>query len=454
MTVASSHRPGLAIILAAGQGTRMRSEMPKILHPVASRPMLGHVLAVAKDAGIDGAAVVISPSITPPDGLLPEAWNARFFIQEQQLGTAHAVAAAKPAFDGFEGDVIVLYGDTPLITPQTVKGIREALEHGADIAILGFETDTPDGYGRIILDDAGHPIAIREDKDASQAERSIKLCNSGVMAFRASILPSLLSAIGNNNAKGEYYLTDALALAHQRGLKMVLITCPEEEVQGVNDRAQLAAAEAAMQRRLRRRALEGGATLIAPETVTLAWDTALAEDVTIEPNVFFGPGVTVEAGATIKSFSYIEGAQIGRGAIVGPFARIRPATRLAEGVKIGNFVEIKNANIENRAKVNHLTYIGDARVGAKANIGAGTITCNYDGFDKHRTDIGAGSFIGSNSALVAPVSIGDGAYIGSGSVITRDVSPDALALSRTAQTEVPGWAAKVRERRGRKRDHG
>lgn len=452
MTNASSHQPGLAIILAAGRGERMRSQTPKILHAVAACPMLGHVLAAAREAGLDSAALVLSPSIEAPASLVPANWPLRFFVQEPQLGTAHAVAAAKPALDGFDGDVIVLYGDTPLISPETVRAMRKALG-SADIAILGFEAERPDGYGRILLNEAGRPAAIREDKDASPSERAIRLCNSGVMAFRAAVLPPLLAAIGNDNAKGEYYLTDALEIGHQRGLNAALILCSEEEVQGVNDRAQLAAAEAAMQRRLRHRALQGGATLIAPETVTFAWDTVLAEDVIIEPHVFFGPGVTVEAGAIIKAFSYIEGARLGKGAIVGPFARIRPATQLAEGVKIGNFVEIKNANIESGAKVNHLTYIGDARIGADANVGAGVITCNYDGFAKHRTDIGAGAFIGSNSALVAPVSIGDGAYIGSGSVITRDVAPDALALSRATQTEAPGWAAKVRERRGRSGGH-
>jgi bifunctional UDP-N-acetylglucosamine pyrophosphorylase / glucosamine-1-phosphate N-acetyltransferase len=452
----TSERPSLAIILAAGQGTRMKSARPKVMHEVAQRPMAGHVLAAAQEAGITSTAIVIAPHMQNVAGLLAKASpQSRTYIQAEQLGTAHAVLSARPALQDFAGDVLVLYGDTPLITPETLTRLRQCLTNGAAVAVLGFEARDPSGYGRLILDASGRLTAIREEKDATPAERAITLCNSGVIGFRGEIMLSLLGRIGNSNAKGEYYLTDAIALASADGLATRVIVCPEEEVEGVNDRAQLAAREAAMQARLRRKALDGGATLIAPDSVTLAYDTQIGKDVLIEPNVFFGPGVTVGDGCHIKAFCHLEGAQLGEGCEIGPFARLRPGTRLARKVRAGNFVELKNAVVDDGAKVNHLTYIGDAHVGAGANIGAGTITCNYDGFDKHHTEIGARAFIGSNSSLIAPVTIGGGAYVGSGSVITSDVAPDALAVARPPQVEKAEWAAKMRARRTRdKPQHG
>jgi bifunctional UDP-N-acetylglucosamine pyrophosphorylase/glucosamine-1-phosphate N-acetyltransferase len=372
--------------------------------------------------------------------------NAKCYTQNERLGTAHAVLAAREAIAEATGSVVVLYGDTPLVRPETITRLLGALDGGAAVAVLGFEATDPTGYGRLLRDETGALIDIREENDASAQEKSMRLCNSGLMAFNAETMLSLLDAIGSNNAKGEYYLTDVVAIARTQGHSVAVELCGEDEVLGVNDRAQLAGVEAIMQRRLREDAMREGATLIAPETVTLSYDTRLAPDVIVEPNVFFGPGVTVEAGARIHAFSYLEKAHIQAGALIGPFARLRPGAEIGQGAKVGNFVEVKNATIEPGAKLNHLSYIGDARVGAKANIGAGTIVCNYDGFNKHFTDIGAGAFIGSNSALVAPVKIGDGAVVGSGSVITRDVEPDELALERTAQMHVPGWAARNREK--------
>ncbi|RIA56224.1 bifunctional UDP-N-acetylglucosamine diphosphorylase/glucosamine-1-phosphate N-acetyltransferase GlmU [Dichotomicrobium thermohalophilum] len=443
-------RPLLAIILAAGHGTRMKSRRPKVLHEVARRPMVGHVLDAARAAGADEVAVVISASGDQVrEAIATDDADTQVFVQAEQLGTAHAVDAAREAFAGFDGDVLVLYGDTPMIRPETLRRLREALSDGSALAVLGFDAADPTGYGRLLRDEEGALIGIREEKDASADERVIRQCNSGVMAFRAEALRELLPRIGNDNAKGEYYLTDAVALARGQGYDVAVAMGEEAEVLGVNDRAQLAAAEAKMQQRLRDAAMDGGATLIDPATVTFSYDTVLGPDVVVEPNVIFGPGVTVGDSARINGFSHIEGARVGPGASVGPFARLRPGAELGENVRIGNFVEIKKASIEDDAKVNHLTYIGDSRVGAGANIGAGTITCNYDGHEKHHTDIGAGAFIGSNSALVAPVKIGDRAYIGSGSVITRDVSAGSLALSRAPQEEREGWADRMHARRGR-----
>jgi bifunctional UDP-N-acetylglucosamine pyrophosphorylase / glucosamine-1-phosphate N-acetyltransferase len=373
---------------------------------------------------------------------------AAFFVQTERLGTAHAVLAARQAIAGFDGDVVILYGDTPLLTPSTIGRLRAALAGGAGLAVLGFEAVDPAGYGRLILDENGALRAIREDRDASDAERAIRLCNSGVMAFRAAHMLPILDRIGRSNAKGEYYLPDAVEIAREAGIGVAVETCPDNEVLGVNDRAQLAVAESVMQHRLRLAALEAGATLIAPDTVTLSHDTKLGRDVIVEPNVFFGPGVTVEDNVHIKANSYMEQAHIRPGAIVGPFARLRPGADIGPDARIGNFVEVKQAIIEAGAKVNHLSYVGDARVGPKANIGAGTIVCNYDGFKKHFTEIGAGAFIGSNSALVAPVKIGEGAYIGTGSVITRDIEANALALERSELKQLPGWAARFRARHG------
>ncbi len=452
-------RPTIAILLAAGLGTRMKSRLPKVLHAVAARPMLGHAISAALGSGAHRIAAVIAPEMGAVAAAVRGATpQSACFMQDQQRGTAHAVLAARPAFEAFDGDVIILYGDTPLIPAEALIALREALnarpspETAPDLAVLAFEAVDPTGYGRLLLDAEGRPSAIREHNDATPAERTIRLCNSGVIAVHGgATLAALLDQVEPNNAKGEYYLTDIIAIARARGLTTALVTCAEEDTLGVNDRAQLARAEAVMQRRLRAKALLGGATLIAPETVTLAFDTQIGQDVLIEPHVVFGPGVTVEDGAVIRAFSHIEGAHIGRNAQIGPYARLRPGARLGEGARIGNFVELKNAAIETGAKVNHLSYIGDARVGAGANVGAGTITCNYDGFDKHHTDIGEGAFIGSNSSLVAPIKIGKGAYVGSGSVITRDVAPGALAVARGVQAEKPGWATIVRERRSRER---
>ncbi len=437
----------LAIVLAAGKGTRMKSALPKVLHRLAGAPLIAHVLRAARAAGIERSAVVVGPGMDDV-GAAASALDpkAQVFVQAEQLGTADAVKAAREALETFKGQVLVLYGDTPLLKAETLGAVRHALEGGADLVVIGFEPEDPTGYGRLLLDERGRLAAIREEKDATDAERAIKLCNSGIMGFRsAEALLGLLARIGNDNAKGEFYLTDAVALARGDRLDARIIRSETEEVLGVNARAELAEAEAQMQRRLRAAAMADGATLIAPETVFLSHDTRIGRDVVIEPHVVIGEGVAIEDGATIKAFSHLQGAHIGPGATVGPFARLRPGARLARNAHIGNFVEIKQAEIDEGAKVNHLTYIGDARVGARANVGAGTITCNYDGFAKHRTEIGAGAFIGSNSSLVAPVKIGEGAYIGSGSVISKDVAPDALALTRAPQEERPGWAARLRQ---------
>jgi bifunctional UDP-N-acetylglucosamine pyrophosphorylase / glucosamine-1-phosphate N-acetyltransferase len=444
--------PALAIILAAGKGTRMKSERPKVLHGLAGAGLLIHVLKAAKSAGLGRLAVVIGPGMDEV-GDAARAIDAKLdvVVQAEQLGTADAVKAARGSFEDFAGQVLILYGDTPLLRPETIAKVRAELASGADLVVIGFETDNPTGYGRLLLDERGRLAAIREEKDASADERALKLCNSGIMGFRSGkTLLGLLGRIGNDNAKKEFYLTDAVALARGDRLEARMVKSDSEEVLGVNSRAELAAAEALMQKRLRADAMAKGATLIAPETVFLSHDTRIGKDVVIEPHVVIGERVTIEDGVTIRAFCHIVGARIGAGATVGPYARLRPGASLAAGAHVGNFVEIKQAEIGEGAKVNHLTYIGDASVGAGANVGAGTITCNYDGFDKHRTEIGAGAFIGSNSSLVAPVKIGEGAYVGSGSVISKDVAPDALALTRTEQEERPGWAAKVRERRGRK----
>jgi bifunctional UDP-N-acetylglucosamine pyrophosphorylase / glucosamine-1-phosphate N-acetyltransferase len=442
----------LAIVLAAGKGTRMKSERPKVMHRLAGAPLLAHALWAAKAAGLDRLAVVVGPGMdevgTTAGALDP---TLEVFIQAKQLGTADAVKAAGRAFEEFPGQILILYGDTPLLRAETIGKVRAALQAGADLVVIGFETNNPTDYGRLLLDDRGTLVAIREETDASEEERALTLCNSGIMGFRSSkTLLNLLGRIGNENAKKEFYLTDAVALARADRLEARMVEADAEEVLGVNARAELAAAESLMQHRLRDAAMANGATLIAPETVFLSHDTRIGKDVVIEPHVVIGEGVVIEDGATIKSFCYMQDSRIGQGATVGPFARLRPGAELAKDSHIGNFVEIKESEIGEGAKVNHLTYIGDTTVGPRANVGAGTITCNYDGFGKHRTEIGAGAFIGSNSSLVAPVKIGEGAYIGSGSVISKDVSPDALALSRTPQEERPGWAAKMRERRNRK----
>lgn len=455
MTDAAPHGPLLAIVLAAGKGTRMKSALPKVLHPIAGRSMLGHVLALTDCIRASRTAVVIGPgmdNVRNETGRLSPA--AEVYVQENQLGTADAVLAAREAIrahslsalaSGAENThVIVLYADTPLIRAQTIEKLQAALAAGSGIAVLGFHAKDPTGYGRLLTDASGALTAIREHKDASEAERAVTLCNSGVIAFGLPDLLDVLSAIGNANAKGEYYLTDAIEIARARGAKAAVVVCPEDEVLGVNARDQLAIAEAIWQDRARAAAMAEGVTMTAPETVYLSFDTAFGRDVTIEPNVFFGPGVTVGSGVTIKANCHFEGARIGDNVKIGPFARLRPGADLGPDVHIGNFVEVKAVTMGPRAKANHLAYLGDGSVGADANVGAGTIFCNYDGFRKHKTVIGDGAFIGSNSSLVAPVEIGAGAYIGSGSVITKPVPADALALERSKQDERPGWAAKFR----------
>ncbi|MDO9412706.1 MAG: bifunctional UDP-N-acetylglucosamine diphosphorylase/glucosamine-1-phosphate N-acetyltransferase GlmU [Pseudolabrys sp.] len=437
-------RSCLAIVLAAGEGTRMRSSTPKVLHSIGGKTLIAHVLTAATQAGGAQVAVVVGPG---RDDVAAEARKvapqAQVFEQTERLGTAHAVLAARKALEAGADDVLVMFADTPLVTAETLSQLRGALSGGAAVAVLGFTPKDPTGYGRLVM--SGQDLtAIVEEKDATPEQRQIGFCNGGLMALAGKQALAIIDKIGNANAKGEYYLTDAVAIARGMGLKAVAIETGEDDVRGINTKAQLAETEAVLQTRLRNAAMEAGVTLVAPETVFLSSDTKLGRDVTIEPNVVFGPGVTVEEGATIRSFSHLEGAHVGRGARVGPFARLRPGAKLGVDVHIGNFVEVKAATIEDGAKANHLAYIGDARVGAGANIGAGTITCNYDGVDKHKTDIGKGAFIGTNSSLVAPVKIGDGAYIGSGSVITKDVPADALSFERAEQTNKEGWAARFR----------
>ena len=444
----------LSVILAAGEGTRMRSALPKVLHRLAGRPLVEHVLRAAMALGAGSRAVVVGPDMEAVAEVVSAVDpGARVFVQNERLGTAHAVLAAREALEEGADELLVLFGDTPFLTPETLGRLRGAVAGGAAVAVLGFRPPDPAGYGRLVVRN-GMLEAIREERDASDDERAIGLCNAGVMAFGNAAL-GLIERIGCDNAKREYYLTDAVALARADGLDVAVIEADAQEVVGINNRAQLAEAEAILQRRLRDAAMAAGVTLTAPETVFLAADTVLGRDVIVEPHVVFGPGVTVEEGAVIHAFSHLEGAVIGRNASVGPFARLRPKARLGAKARVGNFVEVKAADIGDGAKVNHLTYIGDARIGPAANVGAGTITCNYDGFAKHRTEIGAGAFVGSNSALVAPVSIGDGAYVGSGSVVTEDVPADALAVARGRQVVKERWAADFRERmkaKGRKQD--
>jgi len=440
-----SASPCLAVILAAGEGTRMKSALPKVMHPVGGRPMLDAVIAGARAGGAEALAVVIGAGADRLRAHLgSQAADAAVFEQTERLGTAHAVLAAAPALSAHAGDVLVLYGDTPLVRPETIAALRSRLATGADIAVLGFVAADPTGYGRLVMD-GDRLAAIVEEREADAATRAIRLCNSGIMAFRAGLLPELLRAIGNHNAKGEYYLTDAIAVGAARGLVAVVVEGPEEDFAGVNDRLQLAAAEALFQARARKAAMLGGATLLAPDTVFFSHDTQLGRDVTVEPHVVFAPGVRVADGAVIRAFSHLEGCAVAGGALVGPYARLRPGAAIGAAAHIGNFVEIKNADIASGAKINHLSYIGDASVGAATNVGAGTITCNYDGYFKHRTVIGAGVFIGSQTTLVAPVTVGDGGYTAAGSVITADVSADALAFGRARQSEVPGLAKVKRD---------
>ena len=431
------------VVLAAGEGTRMKSALPKVLHCIAAKPMLAHVLVAARACGADRIALVVGPGredvATMARQVIPGIGT---YTQQERRGTAHAVLAAKEAFAKGE-NVLVVFGDTPLLRPECLRALRAALSEAA-VAVLGFRTKNPKGYGRLLTEN-GRLVAIREENDATDAERAVNLCNAGVMALAGKHALSLLAAIDNRNKKQEFYLTDAVALAAERNLGAVVIEAPEEEVMGVNDRKQLSEAEAVLQKRLRDAAMEAGVTLVAPETVFLSADTKFGRDVVVEPNVVFGPGVSVGDKAVIHSFSHLAGASVGEGASIGPYARLRPGTKIGKGARVGNFVEVKEATMEDGAKANHLAYIGDGRVGEGANIGAGTIFCNYDGASKQRTDVGKGAFVGSNSALVAPVTIGDGAYIGSGSVITKDVPDNAMAVERSQQTIREGGATRYRE---------
>jgi bifunctional UDP-N-acetylglucosamine pyrophosphorylase / glucosamine-1-phosphate N-acetyltransferase len=435
-------RSCLVVVLAAGEGTRMRASLPKVLHQVAGRTLLANVLAAVPEGA--KAAVVIGPNHEAVAREVARvAPAAETFVQSERLGTAHALSMARSAVAKGVDDLIVVFGDTPLITQQTLDGMRAPLAGGAAVVVLGFRAADPTGYGRLVLK-GEDLIAIREHRDASPEELKIGLCNGGVMAFAGKSALAILDKIGNANSKGEYYLTDAVEIARAMGLKAAVRETSEDEVRGINTKAQLAEAERVMQDKLRKAAMDAGVTMVAPETVFLSADTSFGKDVTIEPYVVFGAGVRVDDGAVVHSFSHIVGATIGKGASIGPYARLRPGARLEEGVRVGNFVEIKEATVEKGAKVNHLTYIGDALIGAGANIGAGTITCNYDGFDKHRTEIGAGAFIGSNSSLVAPIKIGAGAFVGSGSVVTKNVADDALVVERSQQVQKEGWAKRFR----------
>jgi bifunctional UDP-N-acetylglucosamine pyrophosphorylase/glucosamine-1-phosphate N-acetyltransferase len=441
-----SARGCLAIVLAAGEGTRMKSDKPKVLHEIANRSLLGHVVTAVTAVGATEVAVVVGPD---RDDVAKEAQKimpgARIFVQQDRLGTGHAVLSARQALEEKLDDVVIVYGDTPLVSIETLVELRRPLAEGAAVVALGFEARDPTGYGRFIM--SGDQIVdIREHKDASEAERAITLCNGGLMAIRGDVALALLDKVGNANAKGEYYLTDIVAIARQLGHRTAAVTVAEEEVHGINDRAQLAAAERMIQERLRHKAMAAGTTLVAPETVFLSHDTVLGRDVVVEPHVVFGPGVVVEDRAVIHSFSHLEGARIAPGAAIGPFARLRPGASVGPKAKVGNFVEIKNTELGAGAKVGHLTYLGDASVGAEVNIGAGTITCNYDGFGKYRTDIREGAFVGSNSSLVAPVTIGKGAFVGSGSVITENVPDNALGLARGRQVNKEEWVTGFREK--------
>jgi bifunctional UDP-N-acetylglucosamine pyrophosphorylase / glucosamine-1-phosphate N-acetyltransferase len=438
-------RTCLAIVLAAGEGTRMRSLRPKVLHGLGGTSLLAHALGPV--AGANAVAVVVGPA---QEAVAAEARkllsHADIFVQTERRGTAHAVLAAEKAIARGYDDVLVAFGDTPFVRRATLERVREPLGNGTAVAVLGFRAADPTGYGRLIVD-GERLLDIREERDASATERAITLCNAGVMAFDGRVALDLLRQIDDRNSKHEFYLTDAIKIARAKGFAAVALETEEDEVRGINTRAQLAEAEGVLQERLRADVMAGGATLVAPETVYLAADTKLGRDVIVEPYVVFGTGVVVEEGAVIRSFSHLEGAHVGKGATVGPFARLRPGAELGAKTRIGNFVEVKAATIEAGAKVPHLTYIGDARVGENANVGAGTITCNYDGAEKHRTDIGKEAFIGSNSALVAPVAIGEGAYVGSGSVITRDVPAGALAVGRGRQVVKEGWAARLKAKK-------
>ncbi len=431
------------IVLAAGEGSRMESDRPKVLHEIAGAPMLAHTLGVA-DAIETGKRIVIVGHGGDAVRQAALAIDDQIEVVEQteQLGTAHAVKMAAPALHGMSGDAVVLFGDTPFIRAETLNAMQKARDGGADIVVLGFNASDPARYGRLVTDGA-KLTRIVEWKDATTVERAIPLCNSGVMMADAQTLMRLVSAVTNDNAAGEYYLTDIVSLGHNEGLTASVVTCDEAETLGINTRADLAAAEAVFQKRARADALQNGVTLQAPETVHFSYDTVIGRDAVVEPNVVFGPNVTVESKASIRAFSHLEGCHVGSGAIVGPYARLRPGTELSNDVKVGNFVEVKNAQIADGAKVNHLSYIGDATIGADTNVGAGTITCNYDGVFKHKTTIGERVFIGSNTMLVAPVTVGDDAMTATGTVVTTNVPDGDMAIGRAKQVNKSGLARRL-----------
>ena len=442
----TSRRPVAAIVLAAGKGTRMKSDLHKVMHPLAGCPMISHLLDSVAAIAPDKVVVVVGSGREQVEPVVA-AHGGVVVVQEPQLGTAHAVRQAEHELAGFEGDLLILYADTPLVTSDTMSRMQQRLaaEDAPAVIVVASRPDDPKHYGRILARSDGTIDKMVEYKDASEEERRVDLCNSGLMAARSADLWPLLARVGADNAAGEYYLPDVVMLASADGRRSAVIEVDADEVEGINSRAELAALEAVWQQRRRTQAMAQGATLIAPETVWFAHDTQIGRDVLIEPNVFFGPGVAISDGAVIRAFSHIEGASVAAGAEIGPFARLRPGAEIGEKAKIGNFVEVKKARLGRGAKANHLSYLGDAEIGAGANVGAGTITCNYDGFLKYPTVIGEGAFIGSNSALVAPVTIGAGAIVGAGSVVTRDVAADALVLARGTQQESPGWAVRFRE---------
>ena len=452
MTAEPSQTPLAVVILAAGKGTRMKSDLHKVLHPIAGRPMLEHLIASVGELAPERQVVVVGSGREQLERQLGD--RAALAVQEPQLGTGHAVQQAEEALAGFGGDVLILYGDVPFVSAETMRAMLARL-HAADapeVVVLGFEPADPLQYGRVIAEPDGRITRMVEHKDASEAERACRLCNSGLMAVRAGRLFDLLGKVGNDNAQGEYYLVDIVNVANAEGGHCaVVVTADVDEVAGINSRAELAEAEGRWQARRRLRAMAEGATLVAPETVWFAWDTVLGRDVTVEPNVWFGPGVTVADRVTIRAFSHLEGARLDSGVEVGPYARLRPGAVLRAGAKIGNFVEVKNATLGPGAKANHLTYLGDAEVGAGANIGAGTITCNYDGYFKHKTVIGERAFIGSNSALIAPVRIGADAIVAAGSAVSRDVADGELRLVRAEQLVKPGWADRFHDAMKRKK---
>ncbi len=441
-----SERTCLAVILAAGEGTRMKSAMTKVLHPVGGLPMAAHAVRAASAAGGSDVALVVGRDADKVEAAArPFARDVSVHVQTERLGTGHAVLAARSAIANGYDDLLVMFGDTPLVDSAALTLAREKLADGAEVVVMGFKTVDPTGYGRLIEKD-GQLAAIREHKDASDEERKINFCNGGLMAIAGRDALSMLDAITNKNAKGEYYLTDIVEIARARGKKVVAMEVSAASVLGVNTRVELAEVEALFQAKMRREMMLSGVSMIAPETVWFSWDTEVGAETLIEPNVVFGPGVKIAENVTIHAFCHLEGASVAAGAQIGPFARLRPGAEMGEKSKAGNFVEIKQAKIGAGAKVNHLTYIGDAIVGAAANIGAGTITCNYDGYNKHLTEIGAGAFIGSNSALVAPVKIGDGALIAAGSVITQSVPADAVGFARARQANKLGMAGHLNAR--------